>query len=63
MCFICAQTLGACVVDGIVMIALRFRLGQVLPDFGETGIDIVVWLPGDEVITLAVAVVCDIMRL
>ena len=41
-----AKILGACVVDGIVLISLRFCLGQALLDFGETGLVIVVWLPG-----------------
>ena len=39
-----AQTLGASAVDVIVMIVLRFRQGQALQDFGETGLGIVVWL-------------------
>ena len=50
MCYICAQTSGACAVDGIVMLALRFCLGQALPEFGETGMGIVVWLPGLELL-------------
>ena len=48
MCDICAQTLGAGGVGGIVMIVLRFRLGQALPEFGETGMSNVVWPPGPE---------------
>ena len=43
-CSICAQTLGAYAVDDIVMIVRRFSRGQSLPDFGETGMDIVVGL-------------------
>ena len=38
----CAQTPGAYAVGGIVIIARRFHLGQAFPDFGETGLDIVV---------------------
>ena len=30
------------------MIALRFRQGQAFPEFGETGLGIVVWLLGIE---------------
>ena len=48
MCSICAQTLGAGRVGGIVMIFLRFCLGQVLSDFGETGMGTIVWPPGPE---------------
>ena len=42
------QTSGVDVVDGIVMIVLRFFLGQALPDFGETGPGTFVWPPGPE---------------
>ena len=48
MCSICAQTLGAGGVGGIVMIVLRFCLGKELPDFGETGLGTVVWPTGTE---------------
>ena len=48
MCYICAQNSGACLVDGILMIDLRFCQGQELPDFGETGLGIVMWLLGME---------------
>ena len=37
----CAKTSGACVADGIVMIALGFCRGQEFPECGETGLDIV----------------------
>ena len=48
MCSICAKTLGACVVDSIVIIVLRFFQGQALSDFGETGLGTVIWPPGPE---------------
>ena len=41
-CSKCAQPSGAYAVCRIVMIDRRFSLGQSLPDFGETGLDIVV---------------------
>ena len=41
-CSKCAQTSGAYAVGDIVMINQRFCLGQALPDFGETGMDIFV---------------------
>ena len=41
-CYKCAQTSGDYAVGGIVTISRRFCLGQALPDFGETGLDIVV---------------------
>ena len=41
-CSKCAQASGVYAVGGIVTIAPRFRLGQALPDFGETWLDIVV---------------------
>ena len=44
----CAQNLGACGFDSIVMIVPRFSLGQALLDFGETGLGIVVWPPGPD---------------
>ena len=47
-CSKCAQTLGYYTVGGIVMIDRRFRLGQALSDFGETGLYIVVGLLGME---------------
>ena len=48
MCSICAQTSGACLVGGTLVVALRFCRGQALSDFGETGIGIVIWPPGLE---------------
>ena len=46
----CAHPPGACVVDGIIIITLRFHLGQAFPDFGETGPVIIVWMPGMELL-------------
>ena len=48
MCPICAKTLGACGVGGIVIVLLRFLQGQAVPDFGEIGLGTVVWPPGPE---------------
>ena len=45
-CYKYAQTSGAYTVGGIVTISRRFCLGQALPDFGETGLDIFVGLLG-----------------
>ena len=41
-CSKCVQTSGSYAVGGIVTIAWSFFLGQALPDFGETWLDIVV---------------------
>ena len=45
-CSILEKTSGSYVVDGIVIIVLGFHRGQALPDFGETGMFIVIWMIG-----------------
>ena len=47
-CSRCEKNSGAYAIDGIAMIVRRFRRGQALPDFGETGLDIVIGLLGLE---------------